>query len=369
MRAILPYLSESIVSRSLIARRWHSLLGLAPADVPSLHNEGLPRAKVNGMAWQASVVASVLLLAPAAAPATACPPEALGVARTIEIGTQGGLQVGLKTYPRSLALGDHEIVLTFDDGPSTQTTGKILNALSKECVKAVFFVVGRNAEALPFLVKREVAEGHIVAHHTFSHPAETLRQMSEQAAQEEILKGFDADDKAAYGTASGAPKVPFFRFPGFADTPQLVAWLSARNIAVFGADLWASDWLNMTADTELGLVLARLEREKRGILLLHDTKQQTAAMLPALLRELKQRGYKIVALAPGENPPPTRPAREGWTSETDRIIAEVFAKERAAKARRSAVEGAPPAPPGSSPGGTAPAQSEPQATPPPDMRK
>jgi hypothetical protein len=93
-----------------------------------------------------------------------------------------------------------------------------------------------------------------------------------------------------------------------------------------------------------------------------------AHMLPALLRELKQRGYKIVALAPGENPPPTRRAPEGWTSETDRIIAEVFAKERAAKAPRSAVEGATPAPPGSSPG-TAPAPSEPQATPPPDMRK
>jgi len=151
------------------------------------------------MAWQTSVVASVLLLAPAAAHATACPPEALGVVRTIEIGTQGGLQVGLKTYPRSLALSDYEIVLTFDDGPSVQTTGKILDALSKECVKAVFFVVGRNAEALPFLVKREVAEGHVVAHHTFSHPAETLRQMSEQAAQEEILKGLHSSPSGFLG--------------------------------------------------------------------------------------------------------------------------------------------------------------------------
>ncbi|HUB63127.1 MAG TPA: polysaccharide deacetylase family protein [Methylocella sp.] len=306
------------------------------------------------MAWQSSVAASVFLLAPAAAFAAACLPDALGVARTIEVGTQGGLQVGLKSYPRSLALNDHEIVLTFDDGPAVQTTGPILDALSKECVKAVFFVVGRNAEALPFLVKREIAEGHVVGHHTFSHPAETLRQMSEKAAQEEILKGFEADDKAAYGSASEAPKVPFFRFPGFADTPELVAFLSARNIGVFGADFWASDWLNMSADTELDLILARLDREKRGILLLHDTKQQTAAMLPALLRELKQRGYKIVALVPGANPPLTRPAPEGWTSETDRIIAEVFAKQRAAKARRTAGE-PPPGPAGSSPG------AEPQA--------
>ena len=236
-------------------------------------------------------------------------------------------------------------------------------------MKATFFLVGRNAEALPALVKREVAEGHTVGHHTFSHPARTLRQMSEKAAQEEIIKGFEANDRAAYGTASGAPKVPFFRFPGFADTPELVAFLSARNIGVFGADFWGSDWLDMTPEKELALILARIEREKRGILLLHDTKQQTAAMLPALLRELKQRGYKIVALAPGVSPPPTRPAPEGWTSETDKIIADVFAKaHRASKPRGLPGEGMPPVPHSNTPG-AAPKPDEPQASPPLDMPK
>jgi peptidoglycan-N-acetylglucosamine deacetylase len=212
-----------------------------------------------------------------------------------------------------LVLKDHEIALAFDDGPSAQTTPRI-DALAVECVEATFFVVGRNAEALPFLVKREVVEGHTVAHHTFSHPAETLRQMNVKAAQEEIVKGFEADDKAAYGTASGAPEVPFFRFPGLADTPELVAWLSARNIAVFGADFWASDWLNMTPEVEVTLILAQLDREKRGILLLHDTEQQTADMLPALLLELKQYGFKVVALAPGVNPSkePTMPNWLAW---------------------------------------------------------
>lgn len=325
---------------------------------------GLRLAKVNRMVLQSSVAASVLLLSQVAAHAKPCPPEALGVARTIEAGTIGGLPVGLKTYPRSLALDDHEIVLTFDDGPSAQTTPRILDALAAECVKATFFLVGRNAEALPAVVQREVKEGHTVAHHTFSHPAQTLRQMSLKAAQEEILKGIEADDKAAYGTASGAPKVPFFRFPGFADTPELIAWLSAKNIGVFGADFWASDWLSMTPEKELDVILARLDQERRGILLLHDTKQQTAAMLPSLLRELKQRGYKIVALAPGASPPPLRQAPEGWTSETDKIIADVFARARAAKARRPAN-----APLSPREGSAAPDQSNPQATPPLDNRK
>lgn len=284
-----------------------------------------------------AAAAGVLFGAPVAA---ACPPGALGVARTLKVGTSGGLQVGLKTYPRTLVLDDREIVLTFDDGPSAQTTPRILDALAAECVKAVFFLVGRNAEALPALVKREVTEGHTVAHHSFSHPAATLRNLSESAAQEEILRGFEADDKAAYGTAESAPRVRFFRFPGFADTPELVAWLSAQNIAVFGADFWASDWRDMTPEAELALILSRLDEERRGILLLHDTKQQTAAMLPALLQELKKRGYKIVALAPGTEPAPTRAAPEGWTSATEKIIADVFAKARAAKPRGRAREGA-----------------------------
>ncbi len=144
--------------------------------------------------------------------------------------------------------------------------------------------------------------------------------------------------------------MPFFRFPGFADTPTLVAWLSAKNIAVFGADLWVSDWVAMTPEAELALILSRLDKEQRGILLLHDSKQQTAAMLPDLLQELKKRGYKIVNIVPGTNPAPTRAAPEGWTSATEKIIADVFAKARRAfKARGPAGGATEPSGPGSNP--------------------
>ncbi|HXW70512.1 MAG TPA: polysaccharide deacetylase family protein [Methylocella sp.] len=264
------------------------------------------------------------LLSSATSIGNPCVSDALGVARTIDVGTGGGLQVGLKTYPQTLALDDHEVAITFDDGPSAQTTPKILDALAKECVKATFFVIGRNVEALPSLVRREVAEGHTVGHHSFSHPAATLRHIGQRAAEADILKGIEVDDKAAYGSSNGAPRVPFFRFPGFADTPELIAFLSARNIAVFGADVWASDWQAMAPEEELALILARLEHDKRGILLLHDTKPQTAAMLPSLLRRLKERGFRIVALAPGERPPPLRASPPGWTSETEKIIAQLF---------------------------------------------
>jgi peptidoglycan-N-acetylglucosamine deacetylase len=250
----------------------------------------------------------------------ACPPDALGTARTLEIGAPGGLTLGLKSYPQTLDLADHEIVLTFDDGPLPATTPAVLDALAQQCVKATFFLIGRNAEAAPELVKRELAEGHTVGHHTFSHPGATLRGLADTAARQDIEKGFEADDKAAYGTTGTAPKVPFFRFPGFADTPELVAWLGQRNVAIFGADLWASDWITMSPEAELNLVLSRLEAEKRGILLLHDIRRQTVIMLPELLIELKRRGFKIVHLVPGPERPALRKAPTSWISETEAVI-------------------------------------------------
>jgi peptidoglycan/xylan/chitin deacetylase (PgdA/CDA1 family) len=260
-----------------------------------------------------------------------CPPDALGTARVLAIGpksnakdaSKSGLTLGLKTYPQTLDLADHEVVLTFDDGPWPGTTPAILTALAQQCVKATFFLIGRNAEAAPDLVQRELAEGHTLGHHSFSHPAATLRGLSDAAARRDIERGFSADDIAAYGHAEAEPKVPFFRFPGFADTPELDTWLTNRKIILFGADLWASDWLRMTPKAELDLVLNRLEAEKGGILLMHDIHRTTAAMLPDLLVELKRRGFKIVHLVPGTDPPPLRNAPAGWTSETEAIIRQV----------------------------------------------
>ena len=166
-----------------------------------------------------------LIVAAGAAAAAECGPDSLGVERVVHIGTQGGLQVGLKTYPQTIPLADHEVILTFDDGPEATNTPKILDALKAECVQATFFEIGRNAEALPHLARREVLDGHTVAFHTWSHPQPTLRYLpgGEAAARADILKGMIAVEKAAYGRrdVSGAEprdlklEAPFFRYPGF----------------------------------------------------------------------------------------------------------------------------------------------------------
>ncbi len=256
--------------------------------------------------------------ASAEAPEACGNPDALGVGRVIEVGAPGGLHIGQKTYPQTLALAEKEVVLTLDDGPLPGLTERALDALAAECVRATFFFVGRNAEAHPQIVRRALKDGHTIGHHSWSHPMRTLRGLSRSAAIEEIAHGIDATQRAAgQGALTGErPVTPFFRFPGFADTPETLAWLDARDIAVFGADLWASDWLAQTPQAQLELTMRRLAATGRGILLLHDIRAQTVAMLPVLLRRLKREGYRIVHLQPGATKPALREPPAGWKSET-----------------------------------------------------
>ena len=74
--------------------------------------------------------------------------------------------------------------------------------------------------------------------------------------------------------------------------------MQSRGIAVFGADLWASDWNPMTPKQELNLLIERLKVARKGIILLHDPKAQTAAMLPGFLRYLRDNHYRVVHLVP-----------------------------------------------------------------------
>ncbi len=250
-----------------------------------------------------------------------CGPDALGVSRTIEIGPKG-TALGLQSYPRTLDLADHEVVLTFDDGPAAPTA-KVLDALAAQCARATFFIIGRNAEETPELVKRAAADGHTIGSHSYSHPAVTLRLLDDGDAKADVEKGIKA-----VGRASGGKAAPFFRFPGFADTPDLITWLEGRGYTIFGSDIWASDWSPMSPKGELDLVMGRLEKAGKGIVLFHDSKLQTAQMLPDFLKALKARGYRLVHVVPGEGETPVAEAGPDWTSTTEPIIAKTLAGKK-----------------------------------------
>jgi peptidoglycan/xylan/chitin deacetylase (PgdA/CDA1 family) len=232
-----------------------------------------------------------------AAQAAECPrKDALGTSRVLGVDAATSPRVGLKSFPQTLPLGDHEVVLTFDDGPWPGTTPKVLAALAHECVLATFFIIGRTASAHPEMVRKIAGLGHTIGHHTFGHP--NIRYMKPEAATAEIDKGIAAVEAALHGTASTTPGTPFFRFPYFESTPATLDMLQKRGIAVFGADVWASDWNRMTPQAELKLLTGRLKIAGRGIILLHDPKAQTAAMLPAFLRYLRDNHYRVVHLVP-----------------------------------------------------------------------
>ena len=225
--------------------------------------------------------------------ATSCPrKDTLGTSRVMAVDAATTPRVGIKNFPQTLPLADHEVVLTFDDGPWPPTTPKVLAALARECVHATFFLIGKPASEHPELVRRIAAEGHTVGTHTWTHFS--LMRMSPGDAVDQIDHGISAVQDAL----QGAPLAPFFRFPGFESTQATLDLLQSRGIMVFGADLWASDWNPMTPKQELKILTDRLYAAHRGIILLHDPKGHTAAMLPAFLRYLRENHYHVVHLVP-----------------------------------------------------------------------
>ena len=242
-------------------------------------------ALIAAMAWTGSALAAD------------CPRTGtLGTSRILGVDAATTPQVGLKNFPQTLPLGDHEVVLTFDDGPWPPTTPLVLAALARECVRATFFLIGKPASEHPELVRRIAAEGHTIGHHTWLH--RSLKQIKPSETTEEIDRGIAAVEMALHGKATTVPSTPFFRFPGFESTPATLELLQSRGIVVFGTDLWASDWDSMTPEEELKLITDRLEIAGRGIILFHDPKARTATMLPAFLRYLRDNHYRVVHLVP-----------------------------------------------------------------------
>jgi peptidoglycan/xylan/chitin deacetylase (PgdA/CDA1 family) len=233
----------------------------------------------------------------ASARATDCPrKDTLGTSRLLGVDARTTPRVGLKSFPQTLALEDHEVVLTFDDGPHPPTTSKVLAALAQECVRATFFLIGQHAAEHPDMVRRIAREGHTIGQHTYTHPF--MARIPFDKAKADIDRGIAAVELALHGKATTTPSTPFFRFPYFEGTQAELDLLQSRGIVVFGADLWASDWNEMTAEQELKLITGRLAAARKGIILFHDSKARTAAIMPAFLRFLRENGYHVVHVVP-----------------------------------------------------------------------
>ena len=307
MRNALGLMLASVVATVMITAVWYWTAaprahGSAPETVAVAPAKPLPAAPAAANPAKSTTqhdeiettgsIAEKLSAAPAPQAKPACAnPDALGVARVVEIDTTGGPGFGFEHFKQLDFLTDKEVVLTFDDGPWPGNTPAVLKALADECTKAVFFPIGKHATYHPEILKQVAAAGHTIGAHTWSHANLNSKKMTEQLAKDEIEKGYSAV-RLALGTAPA----PFFRFPELQHAPAAMAYLGSRNIAIFSCDLDSFDFRAKSAEQIVGTVMTKLDKQGKGIILMHDFQKHTAEAMPPLLRRLKAGGYKVVLM-------------------------------------------------------------------------
>ena len=225
-------------------------------------------------------------------------PDGLGISRVVEIDTTGGPAFGTEHFKQYDFLRNNEVVLTFDDGPWPENTPAVLKALQDNCAKATFFEIGEHATWRPDLTKELVAAGMTVGSHTWSHKdlAKNPYAKDIERAKQEIEMGVSAVHMAA----AGGPVAPFFRFPDLQQSPELMTYLGTRNIATFSTDIDTFDFKLHKPEDVIKSALTKLEKNGKGIILMHDFQHGTAEAMPELLRQLKANGYKLVHMVPKE---------------------------------------------------------------------
>ncbi len=228
---------------------------------------------------------------PASAKAPCANPNALGIARVVEIDTTGGPGFGFEHFKQLDFLRDKEVVLTFDDGPWPLNTPSVLKTLAEECTTGIFFPIGKHATYYPEILKQVAAAGHTVGSHTWSHANLNNKKLTDDQRKEEIEKGF-----SAVKWALGASPSPFFRFPALQHPPEMVTYLGTRNVAIFSCDLDSFDFKASKPQTVIDSVMKKVDKLDKGIILMHDFQKHTAEALPELLHKLKAGGYKVVQM-------------------------------------------------------------------------
>ncbi len=208
---------------------------------------------------------------------------------------------GFPTYPilyHQGAGGEHEVALTFDDGPDPTWTPKILDILKARGVKAAFFLLGTQAEQYPNLVRRIVAEGHEIGNHTYTHS--NLAEISEQQIRIEL----NATQRLIESITGHSTTL--FRPPYNADsTPSTLEELEPLKLVqdelgylIVLEKIDPEDWARPGTD----VIVDRVKELRRdgSILLLHDAggnRQQTVEALPKIIDWLQTRGDRIVSLS------------------------------------------------------------------------
>jgi peptidoglycan/xylan/chitin deacetylase (PgdA/CDA1 family) len=292
MRIAAGLIFASAVSLCASGAAWSQTGANKGAAVPQAAPAPAPAAAPKSAAAPQATPAPTPAAAPAPAKAPCANPNAIGIARIVEIDTTGGPGFGFEHFKQLDFLRDHEVVLTFDDGPWPVNTPSVLKTLAEECTTGIFFPIGKHATYYPEILKQVAAAGHTIGSHTWSHANLNNKKLTEDQRKEEIEKGFSAV-KWALG---GAPFAPFFRFPALQHPPEMVTYLGTRNVGIFSCDLDSFDFKASKPQTVIDNVMKKVDKLGKGIILMHDFQKHTAEALPELLHRLKAGGYKVVQM-------------------------------------------------------------------------
>lgn len=201
------------------------------------------------------------------------------------------------TFDPYKADGKKVAYLTFDDGPSTNNTPKILDILSKNNIKATFFVIGQNAEKNSELVKREISEGHVVGNHTYSHNMKYVYSNTNN-----FISDLDKGDKVLKSIIGNDYNLKLIRFPGGSFGTKLSPYREAAKKAGYHY----IDWNDLNGDAEhnnvpVSALMSELQKyttQDHVVILMHDApaKVSTEQALPQAIEFLKSKGYTFETL-------------------------------------------------------------------------
>lgn len=191
----------------------------------------------------------------------------------------------LQSFNYNYKISENLVSITFDDGPNVDFTPKILSLLNEYDAKATFFLIGKNAEENPELVKQILQDGHSIGNHSYSHPKNFGFFSSEKIVSE--LKKTNTMINEITGK-----EMKLFRPPFGVTNPNIKKALKQTGHYSIGWSKRSMDTTNLSKAQTLKRITTNLR--KGDIILLHDNNSKTVAVLEQLLLFLKSQELQSV---------------------------------------------------------------------------
>jgi hypothetical protein len=192
-----------------------------------------------------------------------------------------------------------KVYLTFDDGPGSQT-GKILDILKKNHVKATFFVTGKEDASSKKMYKRIVKEGHTLAMHSYSHIQDVIYD-----SKEAFAKDLKQINRCLYEATGVHTK--FYRFPGGSSTQNtslpiqnFIDVLNKNHYLYLDWNVISPDINNANATKEQVVtgVMQGVDAYDTAVVLMYDVadKPMTVKALPSIIKQIKAKNYELLSV-------------------------------------------------------------------------